>query len=164
MQISEESVTLRPATPDDEAFLLQVYAGTRSDELSVSGWDDAQKQTFLAMQFNAQSQQYSMCYPEAENSVVILNGLQIGRFLVDRGGNDIILVDIALLPEFRKGGIGTSLIQSLLIEASSAQKNVRLHVLRWSAAARLYKRLGFTVIGDDGVYLEMRRVPDDLQS
>ena len=153
---NKQSTGLRPATPADQDFLFAVFASTRSEELSLSGWDDAQKQAFLAMQFNAQSQQYSMCYPHADRSIVLLEDLPIGRFLVDRSGNDIILVDIALLPEHRNGGIGTSLIQLLLAEASSAHKSVSLHVLRWSAAARLYERLGFIVVGDDGVYLEMK--------
>ncbi|MCU1265477.1 MAG: family N-acetyltransferase [Acidobacteria bacterium] len=156
MPANKQSTGLRPVTPADQDFLFAVFASTRSEELSLSGWDDTQKQAFLAMQFNAQSRQYSMSYPDADSSIVLLEDLSVGRFLVDRSGKDIILVDIALLPEQCNGGIGTSLIQSLLIEAASAQKHVSLHVLRGSAAARLYERLGFTVVGDDGVYLEMK--------
>jgi ribosomal protein S18 acetylase RimI-like enzyme len=81
--------------------------------------------------------------------------------LVDRKGADITLVDIAVLPEYRNRGIGTTLIQSLLKEATCAQKSVALHVLRWSSAARLYERLGFTMVSDDGVYLEMKRSPGE---
>ena len=138
----ESSVTLRFSTPDDQDFLFAVYASTRADELSLWGWDDNQKRAFLQMQFRAQSQQYSLCYPQADSSV-------------------IMLVDIALLPEYRNQSIGTTLIQSLLNEATGAQKNVALHVLRGSAAARLYERLGFTTVAEDSVYLEMRRTPGE---
>jgi GNAT superfamily N-acetyltransferase len=153
------SVTLRPATPADQEFLFALYASTRTEELSLSGWDDNQKRAFLEMQFKAQSQQYLMCYPEADSTIVLLNELSIGRLLVDRTGKEIILVDIALLPDHRNSGIGTALLQSLLDEATGAQKNVTLNVLRWNVATRLYERLGFKAVGDDGVYFEMKRVP-----
>jgi len=155
-----ESVTLRAATPADRDFLFAIYASTRDEELSRSGWDDKQKQAFLEMQFKAQSQHYCICYPEADSVIISLHEHPIGRLLVDRQGADITLVDIALLPEYRNRGIGTSLIQALLDEANTAHRSVKLHMLRWSKAARLYERLGFEVIGGDGVYFEMKRVPD----
>jgi ribosomal protein S18 acetylase RimI-like enzyme len=157
----ERSVTLRVSTPDDQEFLFAVYASTRDEELSLWGWDDNQKRGFLEMQFRAQSQQYGLCYPQADSNVILLDARPVGRLLVDRTGPDITLVDIALLPEYRDRSIGTTLIQSLLQEATRAQKNVTLHVLRGSAAARLYERLGFTMVGEDGVYLEMKRAPGD---
>jgi ribosomal protein S18 acetylase RimI-like enzyme len=155
----ERSVTLRVSTPDDQEFLFAVYASTRDEELSLWGWDENQERAFLEMQFRAQSQQYGMCYPEADSSVILFDDRPVGRLLIDRAGPDITLVDIALLPEYRNRNIGTALIQSLLKEAADAQKNVALHVLRASAAARLYERLGFTKVDEDAVYLEMKRTP-----
>lgn len=157
----ERSVTLRFSTPEDQEFLFAVYATTRDEELSLWGWDDNQKRAFLEMQFRAQSQQYGLCYPQADSSVILLDDQPVGSLLVDRTGPDITLVDIALLPEYRNRSIGTTLIQSLLKEATGAQKNVALHVLRGSAAARLYERLGFTKVNEDGVYLEMKRTPGE---
>jgi len=155
------SVTFRLSTADDQEFLFAVYASTRDEELSLSGWDDNQKRAFIEMQFRAQGQQYSLCYPQADSSIILLDDHPVGRLLVDRMGADITLVDIALLPEYRNRGIGTTLIKSLLQEAACAQKNVALHVLRWSAAARLYERLGFRMVSEDGVYLEMKRTPGE---
>ena len=157
----ERSITLRSSMPEDQEFLFAVYASTRDDELSLWGWSDNQKRGFLEMQFRAQSQQYSLCYPLADSSVILLDDHPVGHLLVDRKGPDITLVDIALLPEYRNRSIGTTLIQSLLKEATGAQKNVALHVLRGSAAARLYERLGFIMVNEDGVYLEMKRTPGE---
>jgi ribosomal protein S18 acetylase RimI-like enzyme len=157
MQASEESVTLRAATPDDEAFLLQVYAGTRSDELDGLGWDDNQKLAFVSMQFNAQRR----CYPEADNKIILLNQRPIGRMLVGRTEDEILLIDIAVLPEHRNAGIGTSLIRNLLSEAAAAEKPVRLHVFKYGRAVHLYERLGFSTVSSDSAYLEMAWVPDD---
>ena len=157
----EPSATLRVSTPDDQDFLFSVYASTRNEELSLSGWDENQMRSFLEMQFRAQSQQYALCYPEADSSVILFDDRPVGRLLIDRTGPDITLVDIALLPEYRNRSIGTALIQSLLDEATGAKKNVALHVLRGSAAARLYERLGFTKVDEDAVYLEMKKAPGE---
>ena len=157
MQLSEESVTLRPATPDDEGFLLQVYAGTRSDELDGLGWDDNQRLAFVSMQFNAQRR----CYPKADNRIILLNERPIGRMLLYRMEDEILLVDIAVLREHRNAGIGTSLIRNLLSEAAAAEKPVRLHVFQYSRAVHLYERLGFSTVSSDGAYLEMAWVPED---
>jgi len=116
------------------------------------------------MQFRAQSQQYGLCYAQADSSIILFDDQPVGRLLVDRTGPDIMLVDIALLAEYRNRGLGTSVIQSLLKEANGAKKIVALHVVRGSAAARLYDRLGFIVINEDDVYLEMKRTPGDVEN
>jgi ribosomal protein S18 acetylase RimI-like enzyme len=155
----EPAATLRVSTPDDQDFLFAVYASTREEELQLWGWDDNQRRVFLEMQFRSQSQQYGLCYPQADSSIILFGDDRAGRLLVDRSGPEITLVDIALLPEYRNRRVGTTLIQSLLQEATEAQKNVALHVLRGSAAARLYERLGFTKVDEDGIYLEMKKTP-----
>src|ERR1051325_7775009 len=159
----EPAATLRVATPADQDFLFAVYASTRDEELRLWGWDENQKRMFLEMQFRGQCQQYSLCYPQADSSIILFGDVQAGRLLVDRSGEEITLVDIALLPEYRNRGIGTALIQSLLEEATGFQKNVALHVLRASAAARLYERLGFTKVSEDGIYLEMKKIPGEYR-
>jgi ribosomal protein S18 acetylase RimI-like enzyme len=163
-QSNETKVTLRPVVHGDEAFLLEVYAGTRADELTLVPWDEAQKQAFVEMQFKAQSEHYRRCYASADSQIVLLNGRPAGRLLVDRGEHEITLIDIALLPEHRKLGIGTHLIEELLDEAEGAAKPVRLHVLKSNRAFRLYERLGFSRVADDGVYLEMKWLPRAVES
>ncbi len=163
MKRAEEagSVTLRPATLDDQTFLLEVYASTRNDELNVVDWDDNQKQAFISMQFNTQRQLYGLRYPQADSSIILLDDQPIGRMLVDRTEDEILLVDIAVLPAYRNAGIGTSLIRKLKGEAAAAEKPVRLHVFQSSPAVRLYERLGFSTVSSDSAYLEMAWVPDD---
>ena len=155
---------LRPATSEDEPFLRNLFATTRADELALLNWDENQKESFIAMQFNAQSRQYVMSYAHAQNSIILLNGVPIGRLILDRGEREFTLVDVALLPPHRGAGIGTGLIQDLLKEAAAAGKPIRLHVLTSSAAKRLYERLGFSRIGGDAAYLEMMWVPPVLRS
>jgi ribosomal protein S18 acetylase RimI-like enzyme len=154
------AVRLRPATSEDETFLRQLFATTRADELAAMTWDENQKEAFIAMQFNAQKQQYAMSYPQAEHSIILLNDISIGRQMIDRGESEFILVDIALLPDHRNAGIGTHLIEGLLAEAASAGKPVTLNVWHSNPAKKLYQRMGFSALNDDGsVYCEMRWNP-----
>ena len=72
--------------------------------------------------------------------------------------NEIRIMDIALLPDWRNAGIGSRLLRSILAEADSAGAAVTLHVERWNPAKRLYDRLGFVDVSDDGLNVMMRRV------
>jgi len=148
-------ITLRPAEPADDPFLYQVYASTRADELGLVDWSAAQKEAFLRMQFNAQRQSYAMQFPHLDQQVILRDQVPAGRLLVDRGEHDILLVDIAMLPEHRNGGIGTTLIKALQSEAARAGKPLRLHVEFFNPAQRLYERLGFARGSQNGIYVEM---------
>lgn len=147
---------LREATPEDESFLLEVYASTRMEELQETGWTDEQKSAFIRMQFLIRERSQS----RVDDRIILLNGQPIGRMLVDRGEAAILLRDIAVLTEHRNAGVGSRLIQDLMKEAASAGKPVELHVLASSPAVRLYERLGFRRCGDEGAYLEMKWVPE----
>jgi ribosomal protein S18 acetylase RimI-like enzyme len=149
------SISLRPIKPDDEDFLFRLYASTRENELAALAWDETQKQTFINMQFGAQMQQYRMCYPDADNSLILLKEEGIGRLIVNRSEDELTLIDISLLPAHRGHGIGTRLIRDLLSEAAIATKPVRLHVLETNPAKELYERLGFSIVNSDGLYCEM---------
>lgn len=148
-----EQVALRPVEPCDDEFLYRVYAGTRTEELAIVPWDDAQKDAFLRAQFDAQSRWYRENYPRATNEMVVVDGEPAGRLYLHRGPTEIRIVDIALLPEYRGNGVGTSLLRDLLAEADAAGKRVTIHVERLNPALRLYERLGFSVVEDKGVYL-----------
>jgi ribosomal protein S18 acetylase RimI-like enzyme len=146
-------VTLRAVTPDDEPFLFELFAATRLDEFRFL--EEQQKQALIRMQYNAQRSQYDEGFPQAESRIILLDDRPAGRMLVDESEREFILVDIALLPEHRKSGIGTRLLKELLHRAVVARKRIRLHVLKSNPALRLYERLGFSRAGDDSMYLEM---------
>ena len=144
---------LRPATPEDEQFLRAVYAGTRAEELARVPWSDEQKRAFTDMQFAAQDADYRRNYPDAQYSIIEVRGVPAGRLYVDRGKKEILIIDIALLPEHRRAGIGTKLLRELQDEARTAGKALTIRVEKFNPALRLYQRLGFQQIEDKGVYL-----------
>ena len=112
------------------------------------------RKTFLDLQFRA-SQGRHQSFPGAEFQIVMLDGADAGRLIVHRTREEVLLVDIALLPRHRNAGIGAALFQRLFGEAAGSKKPLRLHVLKGNRAARLYQRLGFVAIGETDMHLHM---------
>ena len=148
-------VTLRPATPEDSAFLASLYASTRLAELAATGWAEEQKAQFCQMQFAVQTMAYRQQHPSAAHSVIEADQLPVGRMIVDRSPGEVHLIDISLMPEHRGRGIGTALLQGLQMEASSAGQGITLHVEKHNPALRLYERLGFVLTADLEIYQRM---------
>src|SRR2546423_9430875 len=106
-------------------------------------FDDAQKKVFLDHQFAAQFEHYGIHYPTCERNIVERDGEPIGRFWIDEWRDQIRIVDIALMPEYRGSGIGSRLLHQVLGPGDSACKPVTIHVEGFNPALRLYQRLGF---------------------
>ncbi len=153
------ALSFRLIGPDDQAFLLEVYASTRREELALVDWDEDEKARFLQMQFAAQHQYYQDYYTEADFLIILLDELPVGRLYLARWPGEIRIVDLALLPAHRNAGIGTRILSDVLAEATLAGKPVRIHVEKLNPALRLYERLGFTRIADKGVYWFLEWVP-----
>lgn len=115
-------------------------------------WSAEQKDAFLRMQFDAQDRYYRMEFGKARFDVVERIGSPIGRLYVDRRPDEIHVLDITLAPEERRKGIGTSLLAKILEEARAEGKNVSIYVEAENPAMRLYQRLGFQRVRDEGFY------------
>lgn len=149
-------VSLRPVAPEDDEFLLGVYASTRDAELSQVVWPPGEREAFVRMQFDAQRREYAARFPDAEYDVILLDGRPVGRLWVGRTPEQIRLLDIALLPEAQGQGVGTLIVSSLIEEARASGKALRHMVFMLNPEAkRLYERLGFEPIEDFGAYLHM---------
>lgn len=149
------SPTLRAEQPDDESFVYQLFAETRFAEIAPLPWTQSQKVAFLHHQFTLQMTHYRTHYSTAAFTIVQLGSHPIGRLYVDRTSPEIRVIDITLAAGYRNLGIGRGLLQALLAEAKATGRIVRLHVERSNPAWRLYQRLDFREIREQGIYLEM---------
>jgi ribosomal protein S18 acetylase RimI-like enzyme len=149
-------LTFRSVTDADLPFLARVYASTRADELAVVPWSVEEKLAFLDMQFRAQHQFYQRHFAGAAWLVILRSGEAIGRLYLDRQPSQHGIIDIALLAPHRRQGLGAALMRDLLDEAADAGKAVTIHVEKNNPAMRLYRRLGFETVEDQGVYDLMR--------
>jgi GNAT superfamily N-acetyltransferase len=154
-------LTMRPCTDADLPFLAQLYASTRTEELAVLDWPEAQKAAFLQMQFDAQHAHYHRHYHDTDWLVLLRGGVPVGRLYLARWEREHCIVDIAILPAHRRAGLGTALLQDLLDEAAAAGKPMTIHVEKFNPARRLYERLGFVAVEDQGVY-DLLRWPNSI--
>jgi GNAT superfamily N-acetyltransferase len=154
--LADRGFVLRPETEADIPFLRRLYASTRWEELAiVTDWSDAQKLAFLDSQFGFQRHHYRTCYPETSWGVLEDNGVPAGRLYVQRGPNTLLVMDIALLPDWRARGIGTALMQWICAQARATGKSVTVSVEKYNRAQTLYRRLGFREISDEGMHWAM---------
>jgi GNAT superfamily N-acetyltransferase len=159
--MSVPSVVLRPVEPDDDEFLLEVYAGTRKQELDQVDWPEGQREQFVRWQFQMQRQEYTQRYPGARYDLILVDGKPAGRMWVGVDESQIRLLDIAIVPEYQNQGVGTLLLGELMAEATRDAKPLRHMVFILNDnALRFYERLGFEVFEDLGGYKHMQWLPD----
>ena len=153
-------LSFRPIDPEvDRPFLLRVYSSTREEEMAMVPWDEGEKRSFLEMQFRAQHVHYMEHFSQASFDLILCEGEPVGRLYVDRRPDEIRLIDIALLPEHRGRGLGGSIMADLLAEGEGQGLPVQIHVEQNNPAMRLYERLGFEKVEDQGVYHLMKWTP-----
>lgn len=154
-----KAISFRPINENDLPFLFQVYADTRQDEFKNIGWIPEQIDSFLRMQFNLQHKQYLENYQQATFEIILWNEIQIGRLYVNRTNDDIRIIDIALLSQYRHQGIGSRIIMNLITESEEKKIPLSLHVEQNNPAMGLYEKLGFVKIKSVSIYYFMKRNP-----
>jgi ribosomal protein S18 acetylase RimI-like enzyme len=152
-------ITYHPITEDDLEFLYEVYASTREAELTAVDWSHQEKENFLRMQFDLQHKQWIQFYDQAAFEIILIDGNPAGRLYVDRREKEIRIIDIALLTEFRRQGIGSRIMKALIAEADQVNLPLSLHVEMYNPAMGLYQKLGFKKIQEVGVYFLMEKHP-----
>ena len=159
------NIHIRPATLEDVSFLADVviqatlaqgrFDDTFDEADYRAGYEDWTRETILGKE------------PDCILSVIESEGHSIGRLRVIRTDEKITLAGIQLLPEFQNKRIGTTLIEELKREAE--QKTIPLYISVEKDnpnAQRLYKRLGFRMVGQDDqeYHLECHPGPDIVAS
>jgi len=156
------TLVVRPALPQDEIFLYDLYSAVRAPEFELAPIPAEQKELLIRMQFRAQLSAYTDTYPNSCYHLVLLDSKPVGRLWVAPGDGELQLVDIAVHPKLQGKGIGTALVKRLQQEAANARLPIRSCVMRFNPGSlRFHKRLGFNIMREDLMYfyLEWRTVP-----
>jgi ribosomal protein S18 acetylase RimI-like enzyme len=152
-------VVLRPVTPEDEPFLRRVYASTRAEELAPVPWTDEQKTAFCDMQYAAQKADYTARWDEVRYDVVLLDGAPAGRLWQSFTPDEVHVLDIAILPEFRGRGVGELLLRDVMDHARQTGRPATIYVEKTNRARNLYARLGFVLTSEGELYDRMEWRP-----
>jgi ribosomal protein S18 acetylase RimI-like enzyme len=156
------TLAVRPALPQDEIFLYDLYSAIRGSEFALAPIPAAQKEQLIRMQFRAQMSEYTQMYPNSCYHLVLLDSKPAGRLWVAPGNGELQLVDIAVHPNLQGKGIGTVLVQRVQQEAAKARLPIRCCVFRFNTGSlRFHQRLGFSILREDQTHyhLEWRPVP-----
>ena len=143
---------LRAARRADEEFLFALHRSAMREYVEATwGWDEGW-----------QREHFAATYVPGRNAIIVRLGKvprDVGRISLTRHWRKIFLRDIELVAEERGHGLGSALMRALLSLAGKEGRAIELFVLKRNPAQRLYARLGFEIIGDDGGRLAMRYDP-----
>ncbi|MBX6322764.1 MAG: GNAT family N-acetyltransferase [Rhodospirillaceae bacterium] len=147
-------VTLRAAGEADYAFALALYLESTRRLLTALGrWDEPRVLARFAQGWRTDQVQ-----------VICADDMDIGWIQVSQTGDRLHLDQLHLVEGYRGRGIGTQLIEELLDRARADGRAVGLNVIRGNGALALYRRLGFTVVGEDPEKLRMLWSPAKRQA
>lgn len=145
---------LRPLAARDLAWVRDLYATTREEEMAQVPWPPQLKRNFLDQQCALQHAHYLAHYGDTDFLALELRQQPAGRLYVQRGGGASgrdadLIVDISVFPRHRGQGVGEALVRAVQQAAAAEGRGAWLHVQRHNAGARrLYERLGF--VANDG--------------
>ncbi|HSK72348.1 MAG TPA: GNAT family N-acetyltransferase [Pyrinomonadaceae bacterium] len=146
------SSILTPVSNSDEAFLVELYASTRAEEMALVPWSGEQKQAFLRMQFEAQDQYYRERYPNASFDLIKLNDHPVGRLYLAELADEIRIIDLAFLPAHFDAGVFVALVEEVLQKGARVGKPVSVYLEINDPNTEIFVRLGFRKIGEQGIY------------
>jgi RimJ/RimL family protein N-acetyltransferase len=157
LETARGRIVLRPEHTADADFLYALFRSHMLAELALMPVDDAAKEQLVRMQFNSQTTSYRAQFPQARFDIVEQDGRPIGRLIVDSGGDAGCIVDFALLPERRGGGMGTAILAAVLREQC---RPVLCKVLyNNEASLRMCRRVGFVQIDGELPFLQLEWRP-----
>ncbi|MGD9583793.1 MAG: GNAT family N-acetyltransferase [Lysobacterales bacterium] len=153
------ALSLRAETAADADAIDRLYASTRWDELAPLPWPETDKHTFLQQQSRLQADHYRKHYPGAALCAIVADAALVGRVYLYASPGEYRLMDIVLLPEWRRQGHGAGVLSALLTTAATQSRRVSLHVEADNPACAWYQRLGFRPVEQRGVYQFMAWQP-----
>ena len=137
------AVARRPASARDIALLRGFFADAHI-ELTVLPPDT--RFVLIDMQFRAQRRQHTAQYPDAQHDILIVDGAEVGRVLVDRSRGDCHIIDIWVALGHRRAGIATTVLAETRRRGRVGRAARLADVWAGNVAARqLCERAGLTV-------------------
>jgi len=161
--VPARSLRKRDETASDTTFRFELFSRSRLPMEDLSFLEAAMRETLLRQQFQGQTLTYRAQYPDALFEIIEADERPIGRLVTQQGSDAFLVVDVAILPEWRGKGIGAHFLREICDAARARSFPVRLALSPFNVdAMRLYSRLGFSPVGQDEIQIFMEwRAPQD---
>ena len=146
-EIAAKPPKLRQATAEDCSlmFRLQHLDGAQLDE-----GDPEQL---------AKYEKYRNDFDKNKIQVIELGGVAVGRLRVVRE-DSIYIGGFQILPEYRGQGLGTAILDSLVLESEQSGVPITLEVFNDNTeAVKLYEKIGFVITEESAKQKNMRYQP-----
>ena len=153
--VMSEILTLRPTRADDQEFLYRLFYSVHTEKLRLVPLGEEEKTKLVELMYQGFTRHYSSLAPVSDDRLILLNNESIGRMILLQTREEIRLADLAILPEYRKRGIGSALIGQVQTESMMSKRPVRLQVAQFDRALGLYRRLGFYKTDVEGPYIHL---------
>lgn len=152
------NLTIRPLLQADEPFLWEMlYQALYVPEGAAPFPRDIVQQPEIAQYVRDWGQPDDTgllaCDGETPVGAAWLRRIRAYGFVADETPE----LSIAMLPGYRGHGIGTKLMHELFVLLPSRYLALSLSVSKENPALRLYQRLGFVIVKDEGNSVTMRR-------
>lgn len=133
------NIQTRPASKSDYDWLYQLHCEAYHDVITrqFGYWDADEELGFFKAVWESQAL-----------AVLIADETPVGIFLLNEYNDHLWLDELQIAAKYQNNGIGSQVVQTLLIKARKLGLPLRLRVLRENRAYKLYQRLGFYPIGD----------------
>ena len=151
-----DRIVLRPVEmPADEDFLIELYYTTR-DDIQATDLSEEEKRNLSLMQYKLQMLHYTKEYPDSNHDMILFDGERMGRYWTAYYDDEIVGVDLSIMPEYRNMKIGTFLLRNSFDEAAQTNRVFNFHVQKSNVKAmRLYERLNCKFTGETFSHFSM---------
>ena len=146
-----EALNIRKARANDSEFIFTVKkAAYREYVEQVWGWDD-----------NYQRKRHNKEFASHDFYIIQFREIDVGFFITSSTSDTLKVNQIYILPEYQGKGIGSACLTRIVDDANLEQRSVVLQVLKVNTRGiALYKRLGFTIVGEGSIYFQMEKLPE----
>ena len=136
-------VSLRPESEEDFEFLQELFFSVREDDSGFRELIPSARNQLLTEQCHFQHSHYRQKFPQAYFLIIEVAGKRAGRYYINHSPDELRVIDISLLPQYRRYGIGSQLVSRTQEEARHQKLPLRLYARVEDQSDGFYRRLGF---------------------
>jgi GNAT superfamily N-acetyltransferase len=138
-------LSARPALPDEMTWAFQLFKRCLGRYIDQTwGWDEVFQQHGFLENFSP-----------VNFDIIILNQQRIGGMSLISRSDDLKLELLMIDAPWRNIGLGSTIMQSLMTQATARSQPIRLSCLRCNPALHLYQHLGFRTESEDNERFQM---------
>ncbi|EIZ1178898.1 GNAT family N-acetyltransferase [Vibrio parahaemolyticus] len=136
---------VREAIDEDYEFLFELKKAAEYEPVkAVFGWEENVQQEIHRNEWN-----------EAKPTIIEIEGVPVGRYLVQAHPEHLYFGRFFLLPACQGKGIGSQVLKTVIQLANEKSLPIQLCYLQGNRVGQLYERFGFEVASQDEQFVHM---------